>query len=466
MLGKTIYWRFFVDTIDKKKAAEKAVLKDASKKGPEELEKLGIVSLDKELVKKAKEVSRYETEREERERKDQERKESLQKKEEQAPKKIADVQTVTTYPELSISQPDPLQAKVPPLTSKWSQSHLAPPVQKKRKKTLKENVPKCRSPSRSKRTARRHLQDHRDLTSKNDMSAVPQGSQRTSTAKPASLQDARAHAKYRQLQQSLPQPKPGSLQDELAKRKPQQGEHIISKQIASHPSSQPKPQQDSYAQPKQPRKPPEQKYPSIWQAMKHALPTQWKAGLPKDDFPKDEDEDLKSVDDGMEEYHRRRESHQHDSRTSQPRKSADDYEDEDLNSSDVATEEYYHRRGSHHSQAGRIAGHYENEDEDLTSTDDGVEEYHHRRGYPDMKYEGHTSQARQTGGHYASTQHRNSHIYSEHADSGNRVQQAIDERQPGVVYNEPLETPNYNNDEANDNEIDPHAQPSGSTYGK
>lgn len=49
-LGKKIWWGCFVDTVGKKKAAESAVLKSVRRKGPEEMEKLGVVSL-RDVVK-------------------------------------------------------------------------------------------------------------------------------------------------------------------------------------------------------------------------------------------------------------------------------------------------------------------------------------------------------------------------------------------------------------------------------
>lgn len=50
-LGKKIWWGLFADTATKKKSAEKAVIKAARKRGPEELEKLGVVSIQDELAK-------------------------------------------------------------------------------------------------------------------------------------------------------------------------------------------------------------------------------------------------------------------------------------------------------------------------------------------------------------------------------------------------------------------------------
>lgn len=60
-LGKKIWWCMFADTAGKKKAAEMAAIKAAHKKGPEELEKLGVVSLRAE-------VEKYKNEHEEKER--------------------------------------------------------------------------------------------------------------------------------------------------------------------------------------------------------------------------------------------------------------------------------------------------------------------------------------------------------------------------------------------------------------
>ena len=50
-LGKKIWWCCFADTLSKRQAAEKAVIKAAEKKGPKELEKLGVVNLRDELKK-------------------------------------------------------------------------------------------------------------------------------------------------------------------------------------------------------------------------------------------------------------------------------------------------------------------------------------------------------------------------------------------------------------------------------
>ena len=71
-LGKKIWWGMFADTVGKKKSAEAAVLKAAKKKGtPEYLEKLGAVSLRKEMEKYMREEEQAEMDRnraEERER--------------------------------------------------------------------------------------------------------------------------------------------------------------------------------------------------------------------------------------------------------------------------------------------------------------------------------------------------------------------------------------------------------------
>lgn len=72
-LGKKIWWCMFADTMGKKKAAEAAAIKAARKKGPEALEKLGVVSLHAE-------VEKYKNEREGKEREKLKEEEKEQKK--------------------------------------------------------------------------------------------------------------------------------------------------------------------------------------------------------------------------------------------------------------------------------------------------------------------------------------------------------------------------------------------------
>ena len=48
-LGKKIWWGCFVDTASKKQKAERAVLRAAAKKGPEEMEKVGMISIRADL---------------------------------------------------------------------------------------------------------------------------------------------------------------------------------------------------------------------------------------------------------------------------------------------------------------------------------------------------------------------------------------------------------------------------------
>lgn len=78
-LGKKIWWGLFADTVDKKKAAESAAVKAAHrKKGPEELEKLGVVSLRKEMEKYRSEFENKEKEEQERARQRKEKEKARQ----------------------------------------------------------------------------------------------------------------------------------------------------------------------------------------------------------------------------------------------------------------------------------------------------------------------------------------------------------------------------------------------------
>ena len=62
-LGRKVWWGVFKDTVEKKKKAERAVLKAARKKGPQELEKLGVISLQNELLAAQKQHEKMEAER-------------------------------------------------------------------------------------------------------------------------------------------------------------------------------------------------------------------------------------------------------------------------------------------------------------------------------------------------------------------------------------------------------------------
>lgn len=87
-LGKKIWWGLFADTAGKKKSAEAAVLKAAKKKGtPEDLEKLGAVSLQKEMEKYRNLFEKWE--REDKEAEEERNKAEQQKRAERA-KQIAE----------------------------------------------------------------------------------------------------------------------------------------------------------------------------------------------------------------------------------------------------------------------------------------------------------------------------------------------------------------------------------------
>ena len=58
LLGKFVWWRVFVETAAKRKAAEKAVIKAARKKGTAALEELGVVDIEAEMRKNLQQQDR------------------------------------------------------------------------------------------------------------------------------------------------------------------------------------------------------------------------------------------------------------------------------------------------------------------------------------------------------------------------------------------------------------------------
>lgn len=80
-LGKKIWWGLCIDTASKKKSAETAVLKAARKKGPEALEKVGVVSLRAEVEKYQKQHKKHDALKEK--IRTEEEKEQFEKKKEQ-----------------------------------------------------------------------------------------------------------------------------------------------------------------------------------------------------------------------------------------------------------------------------------------------------------------------------------------------------------------------------------------------
>lgn len=412
ILGKTIYWGLFVNTAEKKKAAEKAVLKAAARKGPDELEKLGIVSLDKQLEKQAKEMGKDEIIMEDRKEKLQVKEEKLQvkkkrlqeKEEKELKQKAGGVQTahpplshpVRKYQERMPDENRPIYSTLKNKTSKTAQRQALEP-KKIAKKSPHDRGDQSHSYPRSSGLEQTALDidSLEDRLSMDDMSSILPGSQRSTD--------------------SL------SMQSKLA-------------------------QQGSYAQPKRLKQRPRQQNPSTQQAVEPAILAQRRTSVLdtiEDDLPENEDGDWQSI--GMEEYYHGRnyDRQQRDSRTSEAGQRESRY-------ANTQPRNY----GQHHSGdvdvGSRIPAHRHHEQ---AAGDRGV--------YNGRQYDNYRSQARQGARNHGSAEVENydqvyTHIDSGHsdlesssaeADMVGRVEQDVGERMPGVVYGEPLETPDYNDGE-------------------